>query len=1444
MATSQEQPSLPALPNEENRPSISELHGGHPLAQAAQRLWIEPEVKKGKKKGKFDSNVVKTEIWDALEREGFRYRSLLLVESLGGLEKFLWPNFTEDSTNYHILCIALMVNVKRRENVPVWDCFQSNPALFTTLFRRLLTTSLDPTLPLALQTHLLTFLTTAFESLDTPLVRKECAPLVSIAIWNQLHSESVREERFDKYPSTRKLWRASGKRFDAADDEGKQRLKFERSWLARMVLGFFGVCYSTEGDNKERVVYCERFVEFLTDLESQLPTRRYVNLLLQDLNVLTVVKRSPLYREPENGLFRDMVGLLEHFVYFSIDDHTGEQLSREESRKLHCGTIAKLQRVALKSFKEKLTILALSNYGAVSQREELRGHLKVLDEEEVKQLAEQLGLRTTYPQGVEVGVGREFWVECVLDRCAKRVNFRDEIAEMAVLPTETSLFHSPIVKDERYDGSRPLPVPKLNLQYLTIGDFLWRSFLLYRAENFFGIRRDLEDSIARLQPKLLFPRMETQFSGSSTMALIISKPSILEVAPPKVGDDKPAYIRAEINVNIGHLHDRARREWERLGQGDVVFLASVRGYDEEEQRLRGLEGVKGEQTPAEKYGVRKVRSAEVIQVLDHEGKPLVRDTAFIKDDLAVPNWGRRIHVRLDRDVWGEDQAAVESGKADVYEGMNVLIRRKGIENNFKPVLQSIQDLAQSEEVPIPAWLQDVFLGYGDPESATYQALGQIKSLDFRDTFLDWDHLQESFPEQKVLSSTGAPIDPPYIITCSPPPAPEVAAPKTKKRKTKKAAAEEAARAEELAAAWTVSSYKLPNQGPYPIDKPRHNTLRFTPAQTDAILAGTNPGLTIIVGPPGTGKTDVVTQIISNIYHNFPNQKTLLVAHSNQALNQLFAKIKALDIDARHLLRLGHGESEDEQGQSFSKAGRVESFLENRGVLLQAVDKLAATMGAVGAHGDSCETAGYFWDVWVKPAWSKFGDYLEGKGFGKSVKEGAVEVREGDGLSVEGIVEHYPFTAFFSDANGGEGIFTQEVLGKPVEEVLEVAMGGYRHIEKVFTELEDIRPFELLRGSRERQAYLLAQEARIVAMTATHAGMRRREIAAAGFRYDNVVMEEAAQVTEAETFIPLCLQEARKEGGLKRVILVGDHFQNLPIVQNLPLRAHARLDQSLFYRLIRLGVKTHFLNQQGRCRPEIADLFRWRYTNPPLLDLPAVREREEFKLANAGFRHTFQFINVGPFKGQGETRPSPNVLQNLGEAEYAVALYQYMRLLSYPSSAITILTTYAGQRALIRDVLELRCKGNPLFGMPRVQVVDRFQGEESAFVILSLVRTEGVGFLRDVRRVTVALSRARLGLYVLGRREVFEASPEVREALDKLTENGTRSDKLELVTGEMYPTKRKADEPLGGEEGGDGGNKAVVVMEGVEHLGQYVFEMTKTKLEALKEERRRVIEGRK
>lgn len=61
-------------------------------------------------------------------------------------------------------------------------------------------------------------------------------------------------------------------------------------------------------------------------------------------------------------------------------------------------------------------------------------------------------------------------------------------------------------------------------------------------------------------------------------------------------------------------------------------------------------------------------------------------------------------------------------------------------------------------------------------------------------------------------------------------------------------------------------------------------------QVGAIISGIQPGLTMVVGPPGTGKTDTAVQILNVLYHNCPTQRTLIITHSNQALNDLFEKI--------------------------------------------------------------------------------------------------------------------------------------------------------------------------------------------------------------------------------------------------------------------------------------------------------------------------------------------------------------------------------------------------------------------------------------------------------------------------------------------------------------------------------------------------------------------------
>ena len=143
--------------------------------------------------------------------------------------------------------MALITNVRNREHLATWDIYADNPADFSSFFRRILSMTVDTTQPFTIRTNLLTFIISAFQSLDSSIVRKECAPLVSISIWHNLSTERKREKKLDQGVQLRKAWRAAAKRYDAAEDTVKSRLRFERSWLYSLLLNLLSQLYDPKG---------------------------------------------------------------------------------------------------------------------------------------------------------------------------------------------------------------------------------------------------------------------------------------------------------------------------------------------------------------------------------------------------------------------------------------------------------------------------------------------------------------------------------------------------------------------------------------------------------------------------------------------------------------------------------------------------------------------------------------------------------------------------------------------------------------------------------------------------------------------------------------------------------------------------------------------------------------------------------------------------------------------------------------------------------------------------------------------------------------------------------------------------------------------------------------------------------------------------------------------
>ena len=267
------------------------------------------------------------------------------------------------------------------------------------------------------------------------------------------------------------------------------------------------------------------------------------------------------------------------------------------------------------------------------------------------------------------------------------------------------------------------------------------------------------------------------------------------------------------------------------------------------------------------------------------------------------------------------------------------------------------------------------------------------------------------------------------------------------------------------------------------------------------------------------------QIINLLTHNFPNQRTLIITRSNSALNDLFAKIAKLDINERYLLRLGIGEKDLEVSEDFSKNGRVNFMLTRRIILLDEVNKLAKSINNFTHEEYTCESAINFFEIQIKPRFNEF--------------EKKIENLKKTGSKINEIETIFPFTKFFISFHFQDQILFEK---NNIEEDHKKGRLLLKYVDNLFNELKDCYAFELLRNNQERASYLLTKQAKIIAMTSTHAALKRKDFIQLGLEYDNILMEESGQMLEIETFIPLLLQNQQTDlSRLKRVILIGNIF---------------------------------------------------------------------------------------------------------------------------------------------------------------------------------------------------------------------------------------------------------------------------------------------------------------
>ena len=167
---------------------------------------------------------------------------------------------------------------------------------------------------------------------------------------------------------------------------------------------------------------------------------------------------------------------------------------------------------------------------------------------------------------------RALMCEVLCERFTRRLSQLDALNETPLFPTEKILWDENLVPSDVY-RNECLALPKLNLQFLTLFDYLLRNLNLFNMESLYEIRLDMEDHIPRLRPYTNAEGL-VNFGGWSRMALPVQDFAVVEVSAPRLGYSHPASVRADLSLTLD-VAPHIRREWQALRRHDVGFLISL-----------------------------------------------------------------------------------------------------------------------------------------------------------------------------------------------------------------------------------------------------------------------------------------------------------------------------------------------------------------------------------------------------------------------------------------------------------------------------------------------------------------------------------------------------------------------------------------------------------------------------------------------------------------------------------------------------------------------------------------------------------------------------------------------------------------------------------------------------------------------------------------------------
>lgn len=290
---------------------------------------------------------------------------------------------------------------------------------------------------------------------------------------------------------------------------------------------------------------------------------------------------------------------------------------------------------------------------------------------------------------------------------------------------------------------------------------------------------------------------------------------------------------------------------------------------------------------------------------------------------------------------------------------------------------------------------------------------------------------------------------------------------------------------------------------------------------------------------------------------------------------------------------------------------------------------------------------------------------------------------------------------------------------------------------------------------------LFTEARVIACTLVGAASRVLERK----RFSSLFIDEAAQAIEAACWIAISRAD--------RVILAGDHCQLPPTIKCIEA-ARGGLGRTLLEKVVLHKPETvSLLKIQYRMHEDIMRFpSRWFY-HDELEAAPEVKYRGVLD-----FDTPASWIDTSELDLQEKAVAEGTGRLNTGEAELLVReLKNYMerigiRRILEEHIDFGVISPYRAQVHYLRHLLKKEPFFRPCRRLITVHTVDGFQGQERDVIMISLVRANEkgqIGFLRDLRRMNVAITRARMKLLILGEAVTLTRHPFYRELYEYIGE---------------------------------------------------------------------------